>query len=58
LNGADIQQGNGLRVARIPKDIYRRMSQQERIEIINMALAARIFLIVSGAFDALTALIF
>jgi hypothetical protein len=34
------------------------MSQQERIEIINMALAARIFLIVSGAFDALTALIF
>jgi hypothetical protein len=58
LNGADIQQGNGLRVARIPKDVYRRMSPQERIEIINVALYARIFLIVSGAFDALTALIF
>jgi hypothetical protein len=46
-----MRQGNGLRVARIPKDVYSQMSAKQRIDIINEALRARIFIILGGAFD-------
>jgi hypothetical protein len=51
LKEREMRQGNGLRVARIPKDVYGQMSAKERIDIINEALRARIFIILGGAFD-------
>ena len=51
LKEQEMRQGNGLRVARIPKDVYSQMSAKQRIDIINEALRARIFIILGGAFD-------
>ena len=46
-----MRQENGLRVERIPKDVYSQMSAKQRIDIINEALLARIFIILGGVFD-------
>jgi hypothetical protein len=46
-----MRQENGLRVERIPKDVYSQMSAKQRIDIINEALRARIFIILGGVFD-------
>ena len=44
-------QGNGLRVARIPRHRYHDMESSQRQQLLDQALRARIFIVIGGAFE-------